>query len=66
MESTKSLETGERMGEGIVRELGMDAYTLRMDNHQGPTVLHRELCSMFCGILDGGGLGENGYMFMYV
>ena len=45
-----------RMGEGIVRELGMDAYTLRMDNPQGPTVSHRELCSMFCGILDGRGV----------
>lgn len=23
------------------------------------------LCSVLCGILDGRGLGENGYMYMY-
>ena len=27
-----------------------------MDNHQGPTVEHRELCSMSCGSLDGRGI----------
>ena len=26
----------------------------KMDNQQGPTVLHRELCSMLCGSLMGG------------
>ena len=25
----------------------------KMDNQKGPTVQHRELCSMFCGSLDG-------------
>ena len=25
-----------------------------MDNQQGPTVQHRELCSVLCGSLDGG------------
>ena len=25
----------------------------RMDNQQGPTVYHRELCSMLCGSLGG-------------
>ena len=37
----------------------------KMDNQQGPTVLHRELCSMLCGSLDGKGVGENGYMHMH-
>ena len=38
----------------------------KMDNQQGPTVYHWELCLMLCGSLDGGGsLRENGYMYMY-
>ena len=28
----------------------------KMDNQQGPTVKHRELCSMLCGSLDGKGV----------
>ena len=35
----------------------MDMYTLLyliMDDQQGLTVQHRELCSMLCGSLDGG------------
>ena len=28
---------------------------IKMDNHQGPTVWQRELCSMLCGSLDGKG-----------
>ena len=28
----------------------------KMDNQQSPTVQHRELCSMLCGRLDGGGV----------
>jgi len=27
-----------------------------MDNHQGPSVYHMELCSMLCGSLDGRGV----------
>ena len=27
-----------------------------MDNQQGPTVYHKELCSMFCGSLGGRGV----------
>ena len=35
-------------------------------NQQGPTVKHRELCSVLCGSLDGRGvLGQNGYMYLY-
>ena len=32
----------------------MDMYTalFKMENQQGPTVYHRELCSMLCGSLD--------------
>ena len=30
--------------------------TFKMDNQQGPTVEHRELCSMLCGSLDGRGV----------
>ena len=29
---------------------------LKMDDQQGPTVQHRELCSMLCGSLDGRGV----------
>ena len=29
----------------------------KMNNQQGPTVEHMELCSMFCGNLDGRGFG---------
>ena len=39
----------------------MDMYTLlavfKMDNQQGSTVQHMELCSMLCGSLDGRGVG---------
>ena len=28
----------------------------KMDNQKGPTVQHRELCSMLCGSLDGWGV----------
>ena len=28
----------------------------KVDNQQGPTVQHRELCSMLCGSLDGRGV----------
>ena len=39
----------------------LEAYWLE----QGPTVELREVCSMLCGSLDGGGpLEENGYMYM--
>ena len=34
-----------------------------MDNQQGPTVQHRELCSTLCGWE--GSSGENGHMCMY-
>ena len=37
----------------------------KMDNQQGPTESHRELCSMLCSIPDGRGIVENGYMCMY-
>ena len=37
-----------------------------MDNQQGPIVWHMELCSVLPVSLDGsGGLGENGYMYLY-
>ena len=29
----------------------------KMENQQGPTVEHRELCSMLCGSQDGRGVG---------
>ena len=36
----------------------------KMDNQQGPTVQHMEICPTLCGSLNGmGGLGENGYMY---
>ena len=30
----------------------------KMDNQQGPTVEHRELCSMLCGSQDGKGVWQ--------
>ena len=47
------------MGEGIVRESGMHMYTLlclKRITQQGPTVQHREICSMLCSSLDGRGV----------
>ena len=37
-----------------------------MDNEQGPTIEHMELCSLLCGSLDWKrSVGENGFMCMY-
>ena len=37
-----------------------------MNDQQGPTVYHMELCSVLCGSLDGRGVcGENGCVYMY-
>ena len=47
------------MGEGIVREFGMDLSTLtifNMENQQGPAGQHRDLCSVSRGSLDGRGV----------
>ena len=60
---------GGKLGEGRIREFGVDMYTLRylkMDNQEGPTVEHRELCLLSCGSLDRREVwGEYGYMRMY-
>ena len=38
----------------------------KVDNQQGPTVEHIELCSVLCGSLDGrGSVGKTGYMYVY-
>ena len=45
----------DEWNEGMVREFGMDMYTLlslKMEKQQGPTVEHMELCSLLCGSLD--------------
>ena len=36
------------------REFGIHIHTavFKMDNEQGPTVQHRQLCSVLCGRLD--------------
>ena len=49
-------EAGKRQFGGF----GIDMYTamFKMDNQQGPTVQHAELCSMSCGDLDGKGVWE--------
>ena len=50
---------GSGWEEGREREFGMDTdghvpiALFEMDNQQEPTVQHKELCSMFCGCLDG-------------
>ena len=47
----------EGSGEGIVREFGMDMYTLlRLKWITNMWVQHMELCSMLCGNLDGRGV----------
>ena len=50
---------GQGWGEGIVRELRMDLYTmlyLKWITNKGSTVEEMELCSMLCGNLDGRGV----------
>ena len=37
----------------------------QIDNQQGPTIQHRELCSILCNSLDGENLRTNGYTYMY-
>ena len=45
---------GEKDGGRIVWEFGyVHTAIFKMDNQQGPTVEHRELCSKLCGRLDG-------------
>ena len=50
---------GKDGGEGYLGSLGSHVHTaiFKMDNTQGPTVQHKELCSVLCGSLDGRGLG---------
>jgi len=43
----------EGWGEGTVWDQCVHTAIFKMDNQQGPTVWHRELCSMLCGSLDG-------------
>ena len=38
--------------------LGLICAIFKMNNQQGPTVLHRELCSMLFGSLDGRGVSR--------
>ena len=40
------------------REFGIHVHTavFKIDNQQGPTVRHRELCSVLRGSLDGSGI----------
>ena len=47
----------EGWGEGIGKAFRhVHTAILRVDNQQGSTVQHRELCSMLCGSLDGKGV----------
>ena len=62
---TYGYQWGRMSGEEIVREFGIDMYTLLylkwITNKDLLTVDHRELCSMLGGSLDGKGVwGENG------
>ena len=36
-----------------------------VDNPQGPTIQHRELCSTFCNYLNGKRIGKEQYMSTY-
>ena len=59
------------MGEGIVRESGMDRYTLLYLKWvtEGPTVRptvqHRNPAQCYVAAWMGGSLRENGYTYMY-
>ena len=54
---------------GIHWEFQIDMYTLlylKIDDQQGPTIYHRELCSIFCNSLnEKKNLKNNRYMYMY-
>ena len=56
--------TGKKQEEEIVREFGMDTNlhtaVFKMDNQLGPTVQHRELCSVLCDTW----MGENGWIHL--
>ena len=59
---------GERCGEGIVRELGIDMYTLLyLKWITNKDLLYSKGNSAQCYVLPGweGSLGESGYMYMY-
>ena len=59
---------GEGQGEWArqgVWEVLVHTAMFRMENQQGPTVEHRELCSVLCGGLDGRGVW-GGWMHVYV
>ena len=43
----------------------MHTAVLKMDDQQGPTLQHRELCSVVCGSLMGGDFAGNEYMYMF-
>ena len=48
---TRALRSKTQVWDGLVH-----AVVIQMDDHQGPPVEHRELCSMSCGSLDGRGV----------
>ena len=51
---------GGRMRKGIIRELGMDMYTLLYLKRITKDLLHkhREFCSMLCASLNGRGVSD--------
>ena len=55
---------GGRDSQGVWDGHGNTA-VFNMENQQGPAGQHRELCLVSHGGLDGGELGENGYMCMH-
>ena len=42
--------------QGIIGDGHVHTALFKMDNQQGSTVEHRELCSLLCGSLDGRGV----------
>ena len=42
--------------EGTVRDEHVHVVKFKVDNQQGLTIQHRELCSVLCGGLDGRGV----------
>ena len=46
---------GERESQGVW-DRQVHTATFKMENQQGPTVRHRDLCSVLCGSLDGRGV----------
>ena len=58
---------GQMEGKGWSGSLGSQGHAaiFKADDQRGPTVEHRELCSVLCAAWMGGEFREKGYMCMH-